>query len=478
MRAIKVSETKLIPHFVADRPMSLRILSGLDLVKHSVKIGLMTQASTSDSFRQQFSNYPCFDLSYCGVVDGPCPCNGALRLCKKGKALKRSITTISDSGVFTKQGGIIDYQELFKRYDNMKIERGIMLDVLGDKDKTTESAKKAMEIYSTKSWNFKLIGVAQGNNAAEYVECYNHLLNLGFEEIAIGGLLKKRKNTARYVFTNNNNISEVVKSIKSEWPDDRCFVLGVYHPKRHELLDSLGVDAADYKGWIFQYKKQFEDPISHHVDRLLQTRHFIEKNILNRLSGQPVKPIDSINIDSVNKDNLTAKGGRVYPISKNDLARKIDIKSKQIIIISCGKTKAKLDQCIAKDAYIGKSFLLKKKFAEISGNPWFILSAKYGLIRPTQIINPNYNQTINSNKDIENLSKKILSRISDYSEFSDVDKIIFLGPASYAESLKLVFCDTRSPMVVHMTKGMRQGEAQRLIKERISELGNLDIMRS
>jgi hypothetical protein len=40
----------------------------------------------------------------------------------------------------------------------------------------------------------------------------------------------------------------------------------------------------------------------------------------------------------------------------------------------------------AKDAYIKSAFLKWRRFAESSGSQWFILSTKYGLLRPDQLI--------------------------------------------------------------------------------------------
>lgn len=466
-----MSESQFIPHFVADRPMSLRILSGLDLVNHPVKIGLMTQASTSKPFRKMFPKFPCIDQQYCGVVDGSCPYDGKLKKCEKGQAVKEAFTIISDSGVFTKEGGIMDYHDLFERYDEMNVERGIMLDVLGEKDETIKSARKAMEIYQIKERKFKLVGVAQGKTPGEYVDCYDQLKKMGFEEIAIGGLLTKRKNTVRFVFTNNGNISKIVNAIKAEWPDDRCFALGVYNPRRHELLESLGVNAADYKGWIFQYKRRFEDPMKHHIDRLEQTRHFIEKKILSPLSGNPYSTFNYK--DKIRKQkSLKVVGKRVVMDSKLKTKEIETSESKQITVISCGKSKIKASICEAKDAYNGRAFLLKKKFAELNGNPWFILSAKYGLITPNRLIYPDYDKTIKTKADIEQLAQVIRSQLPSYLDFSAANEIIFLGPANYVESLNLAFSEASYPKLIHITKGMKQGESQKRIRELINNLGN------
>ncbi len=47
----------------------------------------------------------------------------------------------------------------------------------------------------------------------------------------------------------------------------------------------------------------------------------------------------------------------------------------------------------AKDAYVGNLFKLGKKLAEKLKAPWFIISAKYGILKPTELIE-NYNVTI------------------------------------------------------------------------------------
>jgi len=464
-----MNEQKLIPHFVADRPMSLRILSGLDFKRHPVNVGLMVQACTSQNFRNIVSKFPCGDLNYCGVIDGPCPYNGEIKKCLKGLALKKHFTTIADSGVFTKDGSSLNYPSLFQRYQEMQVKRGIILDVLGNKKRTIESAQIGWEYYDEFEYDFKLVGVVQGKNIKEYMKCYENLLNIGYEEIAIGGLLTKRENTARYASSNRDEISRIVKKIKSEWPDKRCFTLGVYNPKRHEFLKEIGVDAADYKGWIFQYKKKYEDPLCHHVDRIYQTRHFIEQNILSRMSGRKTQKRCIHTLAQNMKNNLITQKTRV--IVENDSTKKREVKTpNRIVIISCGKSKNNGPDCFAKDAYNGQSFLLKRKYAELSGYPWLILSAKYGLLKPEQKIDPNYDQTISTKSDIQQLAQKLVKQIPDYLEYSIADEVIFLGPRSYVDALEKAFEGKQKSMIVHITKSLGQGKAKKKIIELISQI--------
>ena len=63
----------LKPYLVADRPMTFRFLSGLNLHKRPVDLGIMTHANVSKNVMDMIANFPCIDQDYCGVVDGGCP---------------------------------------------------------------------------------------------------------------------------------------------------------------------------------------------------------------------------------------------------------------------------------------------------------------------------------------------------------------------------------------------------------------------
>jgi len=459
----------LIPHFVADRQMSLRILAGLDIETHPVHFGLMLQACGTENYRNMVSRFPCMEKDYCTVVQGKCPYGGDITRCKPGLNIKKHVTTIADSGVFTKNGSSIDYVELFNRYKQMGIERGIILDVLRDSKSTIISAKNAFELFSKNNYDFRLIGVAQGKNPHEYLSCYNKLKNIGYTEIAIGGFLTKKVNTARYAHSNKEEIAAVVKKIKSEWPDDRCFVLGVYNPKRHEFLEELGVNAADYKGWIFQYKRNYENPYLHHFDRITQIQQFIEVNIFSRISGKTSRKKSLKNINLYMKSNIQINGNRVFIKNENERSN-LSNHYEKIIVIACGKKKCKQIECEAKDAYIGSSFCLKRKYAELSQRPWLILSAKYGFLHPNDRINSNYNQTITTKNDIEILENVIRQQIGDIFNSGKCYEITFLGPEKYVDALNHASNGNSKIKVIHLTHGLNQGRTMQKLNELIISL--------
>lgn len=58
-----------------------------------------------------------------------------------------------------------------------------------------------------------------------------------------------------------------------------------------------------------------------------------------------------------------------------------------MIIIGCGKSKRR-EACAASDLYTGGLFAARRKYAERCTEHWYILSAKFGMLTPSQVISP------------------------------------------------------------------------------------------
>lgn len=247
----------MVPFFVVDRPMSLNIVKSYFAKHSSLKFGLMTHAQTSDNFKKLYASFPCDWESQCWVPN--CECPGSGKTNKNAVSIRNRVIKIVDSGIFrsTKERG--SYKDIFSSYDEMNADYGIMIDFLKDMNKTLDSAKEALELYSKGKYNFKLITVAQGNNTGEYIECYRKLKELGSEFIAIGGLLNRKENSARYIHVRDESMMrEVVESVCEAYNPEWLFALGVYHPSRHDFFNNQKVWGSDYKGWIFNYTHKLD----------------------------------------------------------------------------------------------------------------------------------------------------------------------------------------------------------------------------
>ena len=199
---------------------------------------------------------------------------------------------MGDSGVFSKEGcKHSDYISLFKKYRALGVRYGVMIDHLKDAERTTESAEDALECYQRGIQPFRLVGVAQGNTLREYLDSYSKLRRMGFDMIAVGGLLKKKENSKRFAYVRDEAaLYGVLRALRLKYPDDWLFALGAYHPKRHNRFDALNIFGGDYKGWIFQYSYSGRKKARAWRDerRYKQVRTYIENELFARLTGSKV----------------------------------------------------------------------------------------------------------------------------------------------------------------------------------------------
>lgn len=59
----------------------------------------------------------------------------------------------------------------------------------------------------------------------------------------------------------------------------------------------------------------------------------------------------------------------------------------RIIIVGCGKAKGP-HRAPARELYTGSLFRAARAYAEASGHPWLILSARHGLVEPATVLEP------------------------------------------------------------------------------------------
>jgi hypothetical protein len=249
----------MIPFFVADRPMSLRLLKGLPLQDYpDVRIGIMAHANTTLNFQRRFRDYPCDALEHCDAAGTPCQYMDNARRCEIRQHVLKHTIKMCDSGIFTREGATLTYDQLFDAYARMGVEYGVMIDVFRDAEATLKSGKEALEVYEPFKDTFKLVGVAHGGSVGEYLDCYVRLRDMGFSCVAVGGLLRRQKNTVRFTSVQSEAFMvQVLGELRRQYPADWLFALGCFHPGRLLGLKELNV-WADYKGWIFQYKKRNE----------------------------------------------------------------------------------------------------------------------------------------------------------------------------------------------------------------------------
>lgn len=151
--------------------------------------------------------------------------------------------------------------------------------------------------------------------------------------------------------------------------------------------------------------------------------------------------------------------------------------SSTLIIVSCGKKKAwQKNSCakpiMAKDAYKSGYFKLCKRYAELFGDRWVILSAKYGFIAPESLISTDYDISF-KRKSLRCISVEKLGKQAKDLSFQAFGAIISLCSREYSRVIK----DVLEPMglkIYSPWEGLRIGYRQKKIKEAIRQNKPLD----
>jgi hypothetical protein len=144
----------------------------------------------------------------------------------------------------------------------------------------------------------------------------------------------------------------------------------------------------------------------------------------------------------------------------------------RVVLIGCGKRKSP-HPCRADGMYIGSLFRKRLEYASRSGWPFFIVSAKYGLIPPTTLIAP-YDLTIADLGPLElaawslGVTQAVISHLSEPFDSRRFSVELHMG-SDYAEPLRSLL-----PAVGinydWPVQGLSQGEQMRWYTESASAL--------
>ena len=144
--------------------------------------------------------------------------------------------------------------------------------------------------------------------------------------------------------------------------------------------------------------------------------------------------------------------------------------SRQITLVSCCREKLSR-MAPAEQLYRSPLFQKSKAWANMQGNDWFVISARYGLIKPEAKMQP-YDKTMRSltPEEREEWAQNVATGLRALSAFWDVDRleITLLAGADYASWIPLVsdFCDVHQPMA-----GMQIGQRLQWLNQQICANG-------
>ena len=135
-----------------------------------------------------------------------------------------------------------------------------------------------------------------------------------------------------------------------------------------------------------------------------------------------------------------------------------------IYLVSC-VSKKKDKACPAEDLYISDWFRKARAYVELKGHPWFILSAEYGLLDPSAVVEP-YERTLNKMpiRERRAWAEQVVAQLR--RKLDGVDRIVILAGARYREFI-MEDLTNRVAQVEVPLEGLRIGEQLSWLSEKI-----------
>jgi len=132
-----------------------------------------------------------------------------------------------------------------------------------------------------------------------------------------------------------------------------------------------------------------------------------------------------------------------------------------IILIQCVSSKRE-EACKAKRLYNSTYFTRMREYAEATGEPWKILSAKHGLVDPEEVLEPY---------DAFGLSKVQCRRIAAELDRQDVTTVKVIAGKKYTNPLTPEL-EAKGIDVIELCRGQRIGERLQTLKTLTKEVSN------
>ena len=131
---------------------------------------------------------------------------------------------------------------------------------------------------------------------------------------------------------------------------------------------------------------------------------------------------------------------------------------KRVFLLSCGRKK-KDRRAQAGEMYTSPRFSKARELIAATECPWFILSAKHGLLSPDEMIEP-YDMSLNNmpREECQLWAEKVKQQMDTH--LPDADKVVILAGKRYFEYL-LPYLEKRFAAVDIPMKGLGQGEQLR-----------------
>lgn len=291
--------------------------------------------------------------------------------------------------------------------------------------------KSASEFFRRCSSNLTATAVIHGIDVEERLAHAQFLMGLGYRSFAVGGIAA-RAAAKKYVFAVVAALREITRGF---W----LHVLGLSSPEYAMNWRRMGVDSFDGAS---HFKQAFTAGAYYSQSGMRLIKHQAVRpgenaKALPSCDCCACKPLRGEGIDTRSYGSNENNMGRAAH-NLNMLMRAHEIALTETVgLVACAAGKAG-DASPAQDLYDSDLFRKSRAWCERNCDRWYILSARYGLVEPEQILAP-YNETLNDKTaaDRRFWGEKVVSQLGSLRR----KKFILLAGEHYAAPLALLNAD-------------------------------------
>ncbi len=155
------------------------------------------------------------------------------------------------------------------------------------------------------------------------------------------------------------------------------------------------------------------------------------------------------------------------PSADGTFPSKTELPDADLYLVSCVKTKQK-SRMAARDLYASPWFRKARVCVEATGQTWAILSAKHGLVWPTDSIEP-YDETLRNmrSRQRQQWAGRVLKSLKPH--LTNVRKVVMLAGVPYRQWLMHEFDSMNIKVLVPM-EGLRSGQQLRWLNTCLNSL--------
>ncbi|WP_084555356.1 DUF6884 domain-containing protein [[Phormidium ambiguum] IAM M-71] len=229
------------------------------------------------------------------------------------------------------------------------------------------------------------IAVTHGITTQEKIETARNLYEMGYPAIAIGGMAINASDI-------KGNIASVA-AIRDHLPNCYIHVFGLCSPAYAKAWAEIGIDSFDGSSYLLQaFKGRFYKANGGQIIKYIAALPG-SKITIPLCYCRPCIQMRHYGIEARTSGNRSANLARVaHNLTQLILAQTNAIINRRIGLIACVSKKRK-ETSPASELYISQWFKAAKKYILSMEIDYFILSAKHGILHPTQTIEP-YDQSL------------------------------------------------------------------------------------